>query len=232
MTASRLGRNWIRVSIFATGFAFVVLAFAHAEEKSEVTCSGVDACVDDAAKNHDFGSVTDIIQAVCSVLSLGAVIWLFAVESRKQLKEKEQAHERDLLCFRIRSLVLESNLDVLHEFFLQNEEAFRAEAIKRAACINSVDLRKHIETEIGLFKNRYYTFAERLIDPLVVISAKFAALQDVANKAQDLATNHLAVASHSPAEIEKACSEMRRLRVEFLRVLFETEDAILRRISK
>lgn len=177
-------------------------------------------------QERELGSWSDIVQAIVSVVNIFALVWLFVYELRKNRREKQQSHKRDLLCFRIRSLILESNVALLHGFFWEIEKRFRVEFPIRIAIKDTAELRKHVQEEIIDFKRQYHAFCERIIDPLIIVAPEFAELQLIANQAEDLATNYFALAQ--PSDLEGPCSKMRSLRNEFLAKLFEAEDKLLK----
>lgn len=176
----------------------------------------------------DWGSVSDIVQTVASVANIVLLIWFFAFEVRKQTKDKTESEKREKLSFRIRSLVLEPNIQLLHDFFDANEEQLNNAPKTINGCQQTAQLLEKVKEEMFTFKKRYRRVQDQVIDPLLIVSPEFSALKSIMLEIEDVVTVHIGSVFQNPTLREQSESKIRELRVRFLKCLFEAEDRAAR----
>lgn len=209
--------GWATIGQVATGQATIDVP-AVAKTPAEATAEFLSS---DAMRN-----VTGIIQVVTSLFNLALVIWFF--KKNAEIRDRERREDSDersaklkleTMSFWIQKLTMEPATKLLHEFFDAWEPTGKTETETPAAAKRSA------RTKVEEFKKKLREVRSRVEEPLILVSAEFAAIGPILNDLEDVVTGDIQTRflGIEPAESrERPADAYRRLRKKFFSSIYET----------
>lgn len=173
------------------------------------------------------GNWTDAVQALASVASLLIVILLYVQDKRLRGKEQDANFKRSLVEFRVRRLVLEPNLTLIHNYFARAKAQVNSWYTTTRNLPIGITAAAEVSNQVRQFKRRHHQLMDRVIDPLTLVSGEFAPLRLVTQGVEDIVLGFLDKKNPLPDDEARALQGLDSSKRDFLMRVFEAEAKLL-----